>query len=253
MDAFDLSGHVAVVTGGNRGIGLGMARGLAGAGASVAVWARDAERTADAVAELETLGAGAIGVGCDVGDGDSVAAALATTVDVFGRIDSLFANAGTSGAVAFEDMSFEEWRRVLDVNLDGVFRTAQAVTRRLVDQGEGGSLVFVASVAAHLGLPYAPHYTASKGAVLQLARSLAVRLARFGIRANAISPGWVATEMTGELQDDARFAERTLARTPLRRWGTPDDFAGAAVFLASPASSFVTGAELIIDGGFSAA
>lgn len=253
MDLFDLTGHVAIVTGGNRGIGLGMARGLAEAGASLALWSRDAERNSAAVAELQRLGAAAVGLGCDVTDTDDVSAALAATVDRFGRVDSLFANAGTTAGVRFEEMDDAEWHRVMDVNVTGAYHVAQAVTRLLIDQREGGSLVFTASLAAHFGLPTAPHYTASKGAVLQLARSLAVRLARYDIRVNVISPGWVETEMTDDLHADERFIAATLARTPLRRWGTDADYAGAAVFLAARASSYVTGAEVIVDGGFSVA
>ncbi len=252
MEMFDLTGRVAIVTGGNRGIGLGLATGLALAGASVAVWSRDPDRNLRAVAELEQL-APVAAVACDVADPASVAAAMTSTLDRFGRVDSLFANAGTSAGVQFEEMSADEWQRVMDVNVTGVFHTAQAVTRQLVAQGTGGALVFTASLAARFGLPTAPHYTASKGAVLQLARSLAVRLARHQIRVNVISPGWISTEMTEGVQADEKANMFAMARTPLRRWGQPDDFAGAAVFLASDASRFMTGAELVIDGGFSAA
>lgn len=251
MDIFDLTGRVAVVTGGNRGIGLGLATGLAKAGASVAVWSRDPARNEAAVAELEKLGP-ALGVACDVTDAASVDVAMTETVQRFGRVDALFANAGTSGAVRFEDMDETEWHRVIDVNVTGVYLTAQAATRQMVAQGEGGSLVFTASLAARFGLPTAPHYTASKGAVLQLARALAVRLARHQIRVNVISPGWIATEMTDAVQADEKMNMVAMARTPMHRWGEPADFEGAATFLASDASRFMTGAELVIDGGFSA-
>ncbi|HSF84768.1 MAG TPA: glucose 1-dehydrogenase, partial [Acidimicrobiia bacterium] len=247
MEIFDLTGRVAVVTGGNRGIGLGLARGLAKAGSSVSVWSRDPERNRDAVAELESLGPAA-GIQCDVADRASVDAAMAATVERFGRVDSLFANAGTSGGVRFEEMDVVEWNRVMDVNVTGVFHVAQAAARQMIAQGEGGSMAFTASLAAHFGLPTAPHYTASKGAVLQLAKSLAVRLARHRIRVNVISPGWIATEMTEEVQADEKSNMFAMARTPMRRWGEPADFEGAAVYLASSASSFMTGAELMIDG-----
>ncbi len=252
MEMFDLTGRVAVVTGGNRGIGLGLATGLAKAGAAVAVWSRNGERNDEAVAELEQLGP-AHGVVCDVSDASSVTAAMTETLRRFERLDALFANAGTSGVVRFEEMTEEEWRRVMDVNVTGAYHVSQAATQQFVAQGHGGSLVFTASLAARFGLPTAPHYTASKGAVLQLARALAVRLARYGIRVNVISPGWIATEMTEGVQADERSNTYAMARTPLRRWGEPDDFEGAAVFLASEASRFMTGAELVIDGGFSAA
>jgi NAD(P)-dependent dehydrogenase (short-subunit alcohol dehydrogenase family) len=251
MDMFDLSGHVAVVTGGNRGIGLGLARGLAKAGASVAVWSRDEARNAAAVAELSEH-APAAGFACDVADRSSVDAATAATVDRFGRIDSMFANAGTTAGVRFEEMTTEEWQRVIDVNVTGLFHTLQAAALQMIEQGGGGSLVVTASVAARLGLPTAPHYTASKGAALQLVRSLAVRLARYSIRVNAVSPGWIATEMTEGLDEDEGFNTIAMARTPLRRWGDASDFEGVAVFLASDTSRFMTGADLVIDGGFSA-
>ncbi len=252
MELFDLNDHVSIVTGGNRGIGLGMARGLAGAGAGVAIWSRHAERNAAAAGELRAMGADSVGVECDVSDPVSVDAAMAATVDHYGKVDSLFANAGTTGAVKFEEMTLAEWRRVVDINLTGVFLTSQAATQQMIRQGSGGSMVFTASLAATFGIPQSPHYTASKGGVLQLARAEAVRLARYGIRVNVISPGWVATEMTEDVQAYQKANELAMARTPMRRWGTPEDFAGPAVFLASEASRFVTGAELQVDGGFRA-
>jgi hypothetical protein len=252
MDLFDLSGHVAVVTGGNRGIGLGMARGLAKAGAAVAVWGRDEERNDAAVAELGDFGSDAVGIVCDVADPDDIAAAMVATIDHHGKVDSFFANAGTTGATVFEDMTLDEWRRVIDVNLTGVFVSTQAAARRMIEQGDGGSIVITTSVAARLGIPQSPHYTASKGAAMLLGKAEAVRLARFGIRVNMISPGWVDTEMTVGVQAHQRSNEMAMSRTPQRRWGTPGDFEGAAVFLASEASAFMTGAELLLDGGFSA-
>ena len=252
MDLFDLSDSVSVVTGGNRGIGLGMAAGLAGAGSAVAIWSRDGGRNDAAVTELRALGVDAIGVECDVADEASVVAAMAATVDQFGKVDALFANAGTTAAVKFEEMTLDEWQRVVDVNLTGVFLTSQAAARQMIRQGSGGSLVFTASLAATFGIPQSPHYTATKGGVLQLARAEAVRLARYGIRVNVISPGWVATEMTEGVQTYEKANALAMARTPMRRWGTPEDFAGPAVFLASEASRFVTGAELQVDGGFRA-
>lgn len=250
MELFDLTGHVAVVTGGNRGIGLGMARGLAKAGAAVAVWSRSADRNAEAVTELETHGPAA-GFVCDVADAASVEAAMTATLARFERVDSLFANAGTTAAVRFEEMGFDEWERVMDVNVSGVYHCAKAFTDQAIARGDGGSMVFTASLAAHFGLPTSPHYSASKGAVLQLARALAVRLARHQIRVNVISPGWVATEMTEDVTGDDRFAAFHMARTPQRRWGSDADFEGPAVFLASQASSFMTGSELTVDGGYS--
>lgn len=253
MELFDLAGHVSIVTGGNRGIGLGMARGLVKAGASVAVWSRDVARNAAAVAELQELGGETLSVGCNVADPDDVAAAMDATVDRFGKVDSLFANAGTTAAVEFETMELDEWNRVMDVNVTGVFLTMQAAAQQMIRQGAGGSLVLTASLAATFGIPQSPHYTASKGAVLQLARAAAGRLARYGIRVNVISPGWIETEMTEDVQAYEKANAFAMARTPMRRWGTPADFEGPAVFLASAASGFMTGSELTVDGGFRSA
>jgi len=249
---FSLEGHVSAVTGGNRGIGLGMARGLAKAGARLAIWSRDPATNDAAVAELSGLGAETVGLPCDVSDEGDVAAALNATVDAFGRVDSLFANAGTTGVVRFEEMETAEWDRVMDVNLKGVFLTSRAVAQQLITQGEGGSMVFTASLAATFGLGQSPHYSASKGAVLQLARSEALRLARYGIRVNVISPGWIDTEMTAGTQAHDRANQAILTRTPLRRWGTAADFEGIAVYLASSAAEFVTGSQFRVDGGLSA-
>ncbi len=149
-------------------------------------------------------------------------------------------------------MSLEEWQRVVDVNLTGVFLTIQAATRQMIEQGEGGSIVATTSVAATVGIPQSPHYGATKGGVLQLVRSTAVRLARYGIRVNALSPGWIDTEMTTAVQQHEKANEYAMLRTPMRRWGTPEDLEGPAVFLASDASRFMTGSELHVDGGFRA-
>jgi len=254
MEAFDLSGHVTVVTGGNRGIGLGMARGLAKAGARVAIWSRAADRNAAAVAELEALGGEAVAVSCNVADEASVGSAMAETLAALGKIDSLFANAGTSGTARFPaDLDLDEWHRVVDVNLTGVFLTTRVVSEHLLERGESGSIVLTGSIVARTALPLAPHYTASKGAVLSYGRALAVRLGRHGIRVNVLSPGWIVTEMTEGVTTDARSADYFLKRTPLRRWGTAEDFEGPAVFLAAPASRFMTGAELVVDGGLTSA
>lgn len=253
MDLFDLTGHVSVVTGGNRGIGLGLARGLARAGASVALWARDLVAADRAVDELRRLGTGeAETVACDVTDEASVTEALDATVDRFGRVDSLFANAGTTSGVSFPDMELSDLEDVLDVNVGGVFLAAREVARDLIARDSAGSIVITSSIAAQHGLPTAPHYSASKGAATALARALAIRLARHRIRVNVITPGWIATDMTHDLQGHERFEAALQSRVPMRRWGTADDFEGVAVFLASPASSFMTGAEVVLDGGYSA-
>ncbi|MCP5113520.1 MAG: SDR family oxidoreductase, partial [bacterium] len=184
----------------------------------------------------------------------SVAETMDATLAAFGQVDSLFANAGTSGIGKFPtEFDLDEWRRVLDVNVTGVFLSTRAVADHMVERGEGGSIVLTGSVVARLSLPLAPHYTASKGAVLSFGRALANRLGRHGIRVNVLSPGWVETEMAAGVISDERSAGYFMSRIPLRRWGLPADFEGPAVFLASPASQFITGAELVVDGGISAA
>jgi NAD(P)-dependent dehydrogenase (short-subunit alcohol dehydrogenase family) len=249
MEQFSLDGKVAVVTGGNRGIGLGIAHGLSGAGASVAIWSRDAGRNEAAAAELPGRAAG---FACDVTIPESVDEALATTIETFGQIDVLFANAGISGAARFQDLGEDEWARVIEADLSGVYRVVRAVVGHLQERGAPGSIVLTASVFGSRGLPFSAHYSAAKGGVLNLGRSLAVYLARDRIRVNVLSPGWVATEMTDGVRDHPKASEAALGRTPMRRWGEPEDFAGPAVFLASDASAFMTGAELVVDGGFSA-
>jgi NAD(P)-dependent dehydrogenase (short-subunit alcohol dehydrogenase family) len=243
----DLTGHVAVVTGGNRGIGLGLARGLVDAGATVAIWARDEKRTAEACAELGR----AVGVRCDVADEAQVTNAMADTVAELGKVDSVFANAGVGGLSPFVDMSLAEWRRVMSVNLDGAFLTLREGARHLVERGEGGSLVAVSSVSAVHGAPRQEHYAASKTALLALVRGLAVELARHRIRCNSIMPGWTATEMLEPGMGNTKWVDAILQRTPARRWGEPDDFGAIAAYLADPTLTFHTGDSIVVDGGYS--
>lgn len=251
MQMFDLAGRVAAVTGGNRGIGLGMARGLAKAGAAVAVWGRSDEYNQAAVAELESLGAEALAVSCDVSSEEQVDNALQATLEGFGRIDALFANAGIGRSATFPELSTRDWERMMSVNATGAMLSVRAATAQMIEQGEGGSVVVTSSVAAHFGIPYLPHYAASKAAQLGLVKTLAVSLAPHRIRVNAVSPGWIATEMTGLQQQHDDFNRYIKNRVPLGRWGTTEEFEGIAVYLASDASAFTTGAEIRIDGGFS--
>jgi NAD(P)-dependent dehydrogenase (short-subunit alcohol dehydrogenase family) len=247
----DLTGHVALVTGGNSGIGLGMADGLARAGADVCIWGRRADRNEQAREQLAQHERRAVAVQCDVSDEASVDAAFAATLDALGRIDSCFANAGVgSGGIPFVDMTLDEYRRVLAVNLEGAFLTFRGAARHMTGREGGGSLVGIASLAALEGQARGQHYAASKGGLISMVRACAVELARHGIRANAIAPGWIETPMAEDWLHSAPVTERVLKRVPVRRWGTPADFAGAAVYLASPASSYHTGDVLVVDGGY---
>ncbi len=253
---FDLSGHVGLVTGGNGGIGLGYAKGLAECGAAVAIWGTNPVKNDAAVTDLAGFGGDVHAVICDVGDREAVAAAMVETVGELGRVDSCFVNAGVGGrASSFLDMTDEEWKRVLRVNLDGAMYTSQEALRHMVGRWEdgdrnGGSLVFTSSGSASFGQPRGQHYGGSKAAVLAMSRAIAVEFARYGVRSNAVVPGWIDTEMaTGALHWD-KFIERNMPRTPARRWGSGDDFAGIAAYLASPAASYHTGDTITIDGGY---
>jgi NAD(P)-dependent dehydrogenase (short-subunit alcohol dehydrogenase family) len=247
----NLSGRVALVTGGNSGIGLGMALGLARAGADVAIWGTNPAKNEAAAERLATTGRRVHVEQCDVSDEAAVERAFAATVAALGRVDSVFANAGTSGsAPAIWELTTDEWRRVMGVNLDGAFFTARVAARHLVDQGDGGSIVFVASTSTIHGAPMQPHYAASKTALLGLTRALAVGLARYGIRVNALSPGWTDTDLLAPGKANEKFVQNTIGRTPVRRWADPDEFAAIAVYLADSSLTFHTGDTLVVDGGY---
>ena len=249
---FDLTGHVALVTGGNSGIGLGMAEGLAAHGADVAIWGTNEAKNATAAKQLQAHGHRVIALLCDVGDESQVEQAFTATVGALGAVNSCFANAGVGGAAAsFLEMTADEWHRVLRVNLDGCFYTCQTATRHMVERGLGGSIVITASGSVSQGQARGQNYGASKGGVVSMMRAIAVEHARHGIRANAIVPGWIETAMTEPAFGWDRFVEKVLPRVPLRRWGQPDDFGGLAVYLASSASSYHTGDVITIDGGYS--
>ncbi len=252
---FDLSGRSAVITGGNGGIGLGMARALLAAGARVAIWGSRAEKTEAAKATLAHECGDASRVHafvCDVGDEDQVEAAFAQSVAMLGgRVDACFANAGVGGkGTPMVEMMLEEFRRVQRVNVEGVFLTFRAAARHMAAQGQGGSLVATASTAAVEGAARNSHYGASKGAVTSYVRALAVELARHKIRVNSILPGWIVTEMTEKSLANEKFAAAVMPRIPARRWGGIDDFGGIAVYLASDASTYTTGEQFLIDGGY---
>lgn len=249
---FDLHGHVSVITGGNSGIGLAFARGLARAGADVCVIGRNTERNAAAAEELRAFGGRVLALACDVGEEQQVVDAIGRTAEELGRLDSCFVNAGVpQGTVPFLETSLTEFRRVTSINLESAFVTLREAAKVMVAKGEGGSLVGTASLAARQGVPRGQNYAASKAGLIAIMNSIAVELARHGVRANSVLPGWVETPMTDDLFAWERFRERVQPRIPVGRWGRPDDFESVAVYLASPASAFHTGDTLLIDGGYS--
>jgi 2-deoxy-D-gluconate 3-dehydrogenase len=248
---FDLTGKVAVVTGGNGGIGLGMARGLADAGASVAVVGRNEAKSLAAVADLKGRGVKAIGVATDVTDKAAVADMVAHVSRELGRIDILVNNAGINIRKPPHTLDVEEWHSVIDTNLTSAFLCSKAVHPAMKAAG-GGKIINIGSMMSIFGASFAPAYAASKGGIVQFTRSCACAWAGDNIQANAILPGWIDTDLTKRARVEVGgLHERVLARTPAARWGAIDDFAGIAVFLASSASDFVTGAAIPIDGGFS--
>ena len=253
---FDLTGKVALVTGGNRGIGLGMASALAQAGADIVIWGSNPERNQAAEIELLKTGVRVKAQTVDVSQEDQVREGMEEAVAAMGRVDSAFANAGVGyGAPSFVEMKTEIYRKTLAVNLDGVFFTFREACRHMVERAKsgdpGGSLVGVASLAAIEGAARNEAYAATKGAVISMMKSVAVEHARYGVRANAILPGWIATDMTQGAQDNPAFAEKVIPRVPARRWGEPADFGGIAVYLASGASSYHSGDTFVIDGAYS--
>ena len=248
---FDLTGHVALVTGGNSGIGLGMADAMAAHGADVAIWGTNPAKNAAAAEQLRAHGGRVLDLVCDVGDHDAVIASTAATVEALGSIDSCFVNAGVGGqAPSFVGMTEDEWHRVLRVNLDGAFFTAQEAVKQMVAQGTGGSVVFTTSGSAYYGQQKGQHYGGSKAAIVAMMKGIAVEHARHAIRANAVLPGWIESDMTAPAFGWDKFVNNVMPRIPLRRWGTPADFGGLAVYLASAASSWHTGDVITIDGGY---
>ena len=252
-ELFDLTGRVAIVTGGGSGIGRQMATGLAEAGASLVLCARKPARCEEAAGVLERLGVRALGMACDVRDPDQVQHVVERTKAELGSVDILVNNAGTSWGAPAEDHPLEGWQKVIDVNLTGVFLFTQSAGRVMIDQG-AGKIVNIASVAAFGGAPpelmNAVAYNTSKGGVVSFTRDLATKWARHGINVNAIAPGWFPSDMNKVLLDAQPDAY--LEHIPLRRFGGPDDLKGAVVFLASPASDYVTGQVVVVDGGQSA-
>ena len=248
---FDLSGKVAIVTGGNGGIGLGMAQGLAGAGADIAVVGRNEAKSIAAVAELRGRGVRAISVATDVTDKAAVAAMVERTARELGRIDILVNNAGINIRKPPHTLEIAEWESVIGTNLTSAFLCSQAVYGAMKETG-GGKIINIGSMMSIFGASFAPAYAASKGGIVQFTRSCACAWAADNIQVNAVLPGWIDTDLTRRAREEIDgLHDRVLARTPTARWGAAADFAGIAVFLASGASDFVTGTAIPVDGGYS--
>jgi NAD(P)-dependent dehydrogenase (short-subunit alcohol dehydrogenase family) len=256
MSIFDLSGRVAVVTGGNGGIGLGIAQALGEAGCAVSIWGRNAGKNAQAAATISGKGGKVDTRICDVTDAASVKAAMMATLEKFGRVDGCFANAGIGGGGrhAFIDRTEEDWRKMFATNLDGVFHVFQAAARHMTERAAGGDafgrLVATSSMASLFGTARNEHYAATKSAINALVRALAVELARYGVTANAILPGWIKSDMTEGLMANDKFVGNVMPRIPMRRFGEPSDFGGIAVYLMSKASAYHTADMIVIDGGY---
>jgi 2-deoxy-D-gluconate 3-dehydrogenase len=250
-ELFDLRGRVAIVTGGNGGIGLGMARGLADAGADIAIVGRDEAKSSAAVADIEGRGVSAVSVAADVTDKASVAAMVERVKSELGRIDILVNNAGINIRKAPHNLELEEWQSIIDTNLTGAFLCSKAVHPAMKQAG-GGKIINIGSMMSIFGASFTPAYAASKGGIVQFTRSCACAWATDNIQANAILPGWIDTDLTKRARKEIDgLHDRVMARTPAARWGVSADFAGIAVFLSSAASDFITGTAIPVDGGFS--
>lgn len=252
---FDLAGKVAVITGGNGGIGLGMAEGLARAGAEVSIWGTNPDKNARALEKLEAHGTRVSALGCNVTDEAEVARCFEETLAYHGRVDGCFANAGIGGrGTPFDTMEAEEWRQVMAVNLDGVFHTFKHAARHMRERAgngdRGGRLVGTASMAALSGQPRGEHYAATKGGLISMIKALAVEYARYGVTAHTILPGWIETAMTEGAMSNPKFADTVMKRIPARRWGKPEDFAAIAIYIMSDASAYHTADTFLIDGGY---
>ena len=252
---FDLSEKVSLITGGNGGIGLGMAEGLAECGSNVAIWGRNKVKNQEATDLLIKYGKKVLSYEVDVSKENEVIDGVKKVLSDFGRIDCVFANAGINVfGGSFEEMNTEAYRKVLAVNLDGVFFTLRETIKHMVERSKngdaGGSVVGVASLAGIEGAAKTQPYSSSKGGVISMIKGIAVEHARYGIRANTILPGWIATEMTSINQSNQKFTDKVISRVPMRRWGEPKDFSGIAAYLASDASAYHSGDMFVIDGAY---
>jgi len=251
MKLFDLSGRVAIVTGGNGGIGLGMAKGMAAAGAAVVVAGRDATKNDAAVKEIQALGAKASAIAVDVLKEESCRALIADTVKQHGRLDILVNNAGINIRKQPQEYTLAEWHQVMDSNLTSAFLCSHAAYPEMKKAG-AGKMINIGSMMSIFGASFTTAYAASKGGIVQMTKAMATAWAKDNVQVNAILPGWIDTALTQRARRDVpALHDSVLKRTPAGRWGTPDDFAGIAVFLASQASDYVTGAAITVDGGYS--
>ena len=251
MKLFDLGGKVAIVTGGNGGIGLGMARGLAAAGAAVVVAGRNAEKNAAAVAELKELGARAVAIAHEATSDQSSEELIAATVKEFGRLDILVNNAGTNVRKRPEEYSMADWRFIIETNLTSAFCCSHAAYQPMCKAG-AGKIINIGSMMSIFGASFTAPYAASKGGIVQMTKAMACAWAENNIQVNAVLPGWIDTALTKQARSQfPALEEKVRQRTPAGRWGLPNDFSGITVFLCSPASDFVTGTAIPVDGGYS--
>ena len=252
---FDLGGKVVLITGGNGGIGLGFAEAVAQAGANVCIWGTNESKNKAALAKLKSYGTNVAAMKCNVDSESEVESCFADFLQEFGRVDGCFANAGIGGGgPVFPEMTSEQWERIFRVNLFGAFYCLRAASRHMVERAgngdPGGRLIGTASLAAISGAPRSEHYAATKGGMISMMRGLAVELARYGVTAHSVLPGWIETAMTDGIIHGEAFTSKVLPRIPQRRWGKPEDFGAIAVYIMSDASAYHTGDEFVIDGGY---
>lgn len=251
LNVFNLEKKTAIVTGASRGIGKAIARGFAKAGADLVIVSRNLSALERAAREIETFGRKVVPISADIGNPEEIQRIIEATLDVFPGIDILLNNAGISPFLRkAEEMTLDEWEGVLKVNLTGTFLLCQAVGKVMIQRGGGGKIINMASVGGVVGFPRQVAYCVTKGGILQLTKVLAIEWARYNIQVNAIGPAYLETELTKGMRESKIISENLLRRTPMGRFGKPEEIIGAAIYLASDASSFVTGQTLFVDGGW---